>query len=179
MLSAQGSWDRRFRTLASGVDDYLVEPFSAVEFMARIRSQLTLADVRKKIVQQQVQSHAPLNNALDQIPAGIMVAEVPSGAIVFTNERLTKMFGDLVPAVTNLDNIPEDIGFLKDGSPLLHERCPLIRSGAVMARSFAARKFYTNCPMAAAFDVRASSRPILDASGHVVAALMMLEDLTA
>lgn len=48
LLSARAGEDSRVEGLKEGVDDYLVKPFAARELLARIASQLSLANLRRE-----------------------------------------------------------------------------------------------------------------------------------
>ncbi|HJT15972.1 MAG TPA: histidine kinase dimerization/phospho-acceptor domain-containing protein, partial [Thermoanaerobaculia bacterium] len=51
LLSARAGDEARVVGLDAGADDYLVKPFSAIEVVARVRSHLRLADMRKQILE--------------------------------------------------------------------------------------------------------------------------------
>ena len=49
MLSARAGEEARVEGLTAGAEDYLVKPFSARELLARVRTHLELARLRKEI----------------------------------------------------------------------------------------------------------------------------------
>ncbi|HJT16681.1 MAG TPA: ATP-binding protein [Thermoanaerobaculia bacterium] len=52
LLSARAGEEARVEGLEAGADDYLIKPFSANEVIARVRSHLRLAELRKHILEQ-------------------------------------------------------------------------------------------------------------------------------
>jgi signal transduction histidine kinase len=56
MLSARAGEESRIEGLRAGADDYLVKPFSARELLARVQVHLTLADLRRKLLERAVEA---------------------------------------------------------------------------------------------------------------------------
>ena len=177
LLSAQSSDEHRFQALASGVDDYLLKSFTTAELMARVRSQMAHAEARAAIVSRQLQSQIPLSAALDQVPFGIMIVDVPSGAITFTNEAMGRMFGDLFHRIAKLEDIPEGIAFFDDGTPYSRDQYPLVRA-ARQGEAVTGESIHYRLSDGRSFDARSSSRPVRDINGNVVAAVLVLEKIT-
>ena len=75
MLSARAGEEARIEGIDAGVDDYLSKPFSARELVARVESQLKLANLRKDAIAQEVALNREINKvkqfaweALEHIP---------------------------------------------------------------------------------------------------------------
>ena len=49
LLSARAGEESRIEGLDAGADDYLVKPFSALEFLARVRANIELAQLRQML----------------------------------------------------------------------------------------------------------------------------------
>jgi PAS domain S-box-containing protein len=120
---------------------------------------------------------ARLATVLDQLPAGVILAEAPSGRLVLGNRRLESIIGlPFIPAehVGEYSLYP---GFHKDGRPYSPEEWPLARSllkGEVVQgeeieiqRTDGARTF-----------VLASSSPIRDREGRIVAGVVTFVDVS-
>jgi PAS domain-containing protein len=176
VLSSQGSETRRLQRAGPGADDYLIKPFTAAELLARVRSHVSLFEARKKAIEQLLESRT-LSVALHQIPVAIMIADTRSGVIIFTNDKLGELFGDVFAGVVTLDDLPEGITFSTDGKPLKRERCPLFRA-ARLGEVVEGEELLCRGPDGRFFEVRASSRPVRDHSGNAVAAVLTLEDIT-
>jgi signal transduction histidine kinase len=56
LLSARAGEESRIEGLQTGADDYLVKPFSARELIARVQVHLTLAELRRKLLERAVEA---------------------------------------------------------------------------------------------------------------------------
>jgi signal transduction histidine kinase/HPt (histidine-containing phosphotransfer) domain-containing protein len=65
LLSARAGEESALEGLEAGADDYLVKPFSAKELLARVRSNLSLAQLRKEWEARLSQSNRELAEAVD------------------------------------------------------------------------------------------------------------------
>jgi signal transduction histidine kinase/DNA-binding NarL/FixJ family response regulator len=63
MLSARAGEEARIEGMDAGADDYLTKPFTARELVARVESQLKLARLRRKALEQE----AALNREIDKV----------------------------------------------------------------------------------------------------------------
>ena len=81
MLSARAGEEARLEGLQSGADDYLVKPFSAREFLARVEMQLLRASMRAVENLQRRQ----LTDILQQAPAAIAILRGPDHVYEFAN----------------------------------------------------------------------------------------------
>ena len=92
MLSARAGEEARIEGLQSGVDDYLVKPFSARELLERVRAQLKLAKVRlegRAAVEEVAQKFRFL---AESMPQKVFTAE-PNGDIDYFNQQWTEYTG--------------------------------------------------------------------------------------
>ena len=63
MLSARAGEESRIEGLHAGADDYLVKPFSARELLARVKVHLTLAQLRRKLLERAVEAQRAAEDA--------------------------------------------------------------------------------------------------------------------
>jgi signal transduction histidine kinase len=63
MLSARAGEESRIEGLRAGADDYLVKPFSARELVARVQVHLTLAHLRRKLLERAVEARQAAEDA--------------------------------------------------------------------------------------------------------------------
>ncbi|HVV82052.1 MAG TPA: ATP-binding protein [Kofleriaceae bacterium] len=104
MVSARAGEEALVEGLQAGADDYLVKPFSARELVARVRTHLELAGLRRELRHQ----HERVATLLMRSP--VPIAVVRGEALVFelANDALAELLGrrDLVGAPL-LDAVPE------------------------------------------------------------------------
>lgn len=92
MLSARAGEEARVGGLEAGADDYLVKPFSARELVARVRSNLELAVVRREAGAALRESEARFRNMADHAPVMMWVTDA-SGRCVYLNQRWYEFTG--------------------------------------------------------------------------------------
>jgi signal transduction histidine kinase len=63
MLSARAGEESRVEGLQAGADDYLIKPFSARELVARVQVHLTLAQLRRKLLERAVEARRAAEDA--------------------------------------------------------------------------------------------------------------------
>ncbi|GIH19809.1 SpoIIE family protein phosphatase [Rugosimonospora africana] len=85
LLSARAGQEAAVEGLSAGADDYLVKPFAAQEFLARVRGNVDLARLRNH--------HSQWRTALiDSLQEGFFVADA-DGTIVEVNSAFTDILG--------------------------------------------------------------------------------------
>jgi len=92
MLSARAGEEARVGGLEAGADDYLVKPFSARELVARVRSNLDLARVRREAQAVLRESEARFRNMADHAPVMMWVTDA-SGSCTYLNRRWYEFTG--------------------------------------------------------------------------------------
>ncbi len=82
MLSARAGEEARVEGLESGVDDYLIKPFAARELMARVSSQLEMAQIRREAARNEralrdeaEAAHQRTSTILESITDGFMALD--------------------------------------------------------------------------------------------------------
>ncbi|HEY8358805.1 MAG TPA: ATP-binding protein, partial [Ramlibacter sp.] len=92
ILSARAGEEARVGGLEAGADDYLVKPFSARELVARVRSNLDLARVRREAQAVLRESEARFRNMADHAPVIMWVTDA-SGHCNYLNRRWYEFTG--------------------------------------------------------------------------------------
>ena len=119
-----------------------------------------------------------LLTVLEQSPVAIVLADAPSGRVTFVNERVRRIFGPAAPAHP-LD--PDGGGWRAlhpDGRPIAPKEWPLtraLRQGEVVANETVLIEDATGRRS----EMVANAAPVRDAQGDVIAAVLMLWDVTA
>jgi PAS domain S-box-containing protein len=115
MLSARAGEEASVEGLNAGADDYLVKPFSARELVARVRGNLEMARMRKRLIERE-----KFALVVEAAPAALLLV-APSGLIEMANRAAERLF-DYPPGAMEhmrLDRrIPEAFLAAADGSEL-------------------------------------------------------------
>ena len=107
VLSARAGEESRVEGLAHGADDYLIKPFSARELLARVRTHLELARIRRQGEDALRQRTAQFETLLNAAPLGVYVVDADF-RIRQVNPTASAVFG----------NIPQLIG--RDFGAVMH-----------------------------------------------------------
>ncbi|RYY71446.1 MAG: response regulator, partial [Comamonadaceae bacterium] len=92
MLSARAGEEARVGGFEAGADDYLVKPFSARELVARVRSNLDLAQVRRNAETVLRESEERFRNMADHAPVMMWVTDA-DGSCNYLNRRWYEFTG--------------------------------------------------------------------------------------
>lgn len=84
LLSARAGEESKIEGFDIGADDYLVKPFSSLELLARVRSQLNIASLRSS-------AEKYIHSVFQQAPVSITLLKGPDFVIEFANEISTKL----------------------------------------------------------------------------------------
>ncbi len=119
-----------------------------------------------------------MEEVLRQMPAGVLIAEVPSGRLLLCNEQVDRIWRhDFPPSEDVASYYQHRQGFHSDGRPYTPEEWPLVRSirgGEVIADE----EIEIQRGDGSRGTMRASSGPVRDREGRVVAAVGAYYDIT-
>jgi PAS domain S-box-containing protein len=105
-----------------------------------------------------------LEAILDQMPAGVVVAEAPSGRILSVNEHARTLLG-LAGADVN-----DVLGrYVREGTPL---------AGALEGQAVAHERVERTKPDGSVVVLGVTASPVLDSSGRITASVSIFEDVT-
>jgi PAS domain S-box-containing protein len=123
---------------------------------------------------------ATLRAALDQSPAGIAIADAPSGRLRYVNDAGLLMRGDTRETMVSDAGIDEHVAAWQlldlDGRPLNPDEVPLFRAvqfGETCSREFIVRRGRDDDRI-----VLGNAAPILDGAGRVTAGIVVFTDVT-
>jgi signal transduction histidine kinase/DNA-binding response OmpR family regulator len=103
LLSARAGEEAKASGIEVGADDYLTKPFSAKELLARVKTQLHMAEIRQKAIEQEAANRQLafqqrwLETVLDLQPTPLLLLEEKTGEVKFANQAATKMAGGKFP----------------------------------------------------------------------------------
>jgi PAS domain S-box-containing protein len=117
-----------------------------------------------------------LEAVLRQMPAGVVIAEAPSGKLVLGNDQMETIFGLGVGTAVNIFDSQYKF-FRRDGSPYLPEEWPLLRSLTAGESVRDAEMVFSPHP-----DIKktilVNSAPIWNREGVIVAAVAVFREIT-
>ncbi len=177
MLSARAGEEASIEGLQAGADDYLPKPFSGRELLARVMARVELAALRQESSAELRAERHRLEATLQQMPVGVVLAEVPSGRVTFMNRQVAAILG-YEPAGAN--SVAEYTGGgmrTLDGEPLPPERTALaraVRDGIVTEEE----DFLYITHTGRRIILRSSAAPVRDEQGDAYAAVTVLQDVT-
>lgn len=137
---------------------------------ARMRREVALAE-------QLEAERSRLEAVVEQLPAGVIVAEAPSGQLILGNRQVEAIWRRPFAASASVEHYYEYEGFHPDGRPYGPEEWPLARSvqtgEVVVAEEI---KFVGGDGARGVMEV--SSAPIRDRQGRIVAGVVVFSDVT-
>lgn len=131
---------------------------------------------REHLVDQLEAERARLEAVLRQMPAGVLIAEAPSGRVLLANDQVRQIFRLPAPAAGH-DDYTGDQGFHPDGRPYRPDEWPLARSIAhgevVVAEEIECLRGDGSRAI-----LSLTSAPIRDREGAIVAGVVTFSDVT-
>ncbi len=119
-----------------------------------------------------------LEAVLQQMPAGVMIAEAPSGRLVLANTQVQEIWQRPFAAADDFHGYGEYKGFDRDGHPYPPHRWPLARSLA-MGEVVKDEEIEFERGDGTRGTMCVSSSPIRDAGGTIIAAAVVFHDITS
>jgi PAS domain S-box-containing protein len=140
-------------------------------------SQAQLLQEREEALAAQRKTSAQLEAVLMQMPAGVIIAEAPSGKLLLGNNQVEQIWRHQFLPSSEVAEYREYNGFHPDGRPYQPQEWPLVRSVAngevVMAEEISILR-----GDGSRGTITVSSSPVRDRQGSIVAAVAMFYDIT-
>ncbi|HET9094463.1 MAG TPA: SpoIIE family protein phosphatase [Solirubrobacteraceae bacterium] len=177
MLSARAGEESSIEGLDAGADDYLPKPFSGRELVARIRAHLELSLARNLASEALRAERALLEQTLQQLPVGVLLAEAPADRVILANAQLGVIFGR--PGLR-----PEEVRPLIYERMHLADRRTLVGQPGLLTRAMVEGTVYDDLELSYLREdghwrtLLANGAPVLDAGGEVIASVIVLEDIS-
>jgi sigma-B regulation protein RsbU (phosphoserine phosphatase) len=124
--------------------------------------------------------HDFLEAILRQMPAGVVIAEAPTGRLVLGNEQMERILGFSLDPSTHLLDYNRNQGhqvFHGDGRPYLPEEWPLVRS-LVAGESVNNEEMVFFQTPEIKKTIQVNSAPIRNRDGEIVAAVAVFRDIS-
>jgi len=139
----------------------------------RRAAERTAHDTQLRLIAERTLAHA----VQQQMPVGVMVAEVPSGRLVSVNAQMTAIFRNSFMPAPDLKSYHELVGFHEDGTPYTALEWPLART-VITREPVGNEEIRIQRGDGTEGVIRMSSAPVVDASGEISAAVAIVVDLT-
>jgi PAS domain S-box-containing protein len=130
-------------------------------------------DTQLRLVAERTLAHS----VQQQMPVGVVVAEVPSGRLVSVNAQMTEIFRRAFTPTPDLNSYNEWVGFHSSGVPYTSLEWPLART-VTTKESVRGEEIRIQRGDGTDGFIRMSSAPVVDANGKVVAAVGIVVDVT-
>jgi len=133
----------------------------------------TAHDTQLRLVAERTLAHS----VQQQMPVGVVVAEVPSGRLVSVNAQMTEIFRTSFMPAPDLNSYHEWVGFHSDGKPYSALEWPMART---VTTKEPVRGEEIRIQRGDGTDgfIRMSSAPVIDSNGDIVAAVAIVVDVT-
>jgi len=183
MISARAGEDEKIEGMEQGADDYLVKPFGFRELLARVRSHLELARMRRETTERERKLRAEadsqralLETVLNEMPAGVVIAQAPSGSVVLANRQAEEILQRPVMSLRRIEDYAHYQLFRLNGQQYDTKDQPLARSlrGEVV---FGEELRYLR-PDGTFRVLLTNSAPVRDEAGTIVAGAVAFQDIT-
>jgi PAS domain S-box-containing protein len=147
------------------------------DFILSLARQCAQALERSRLYGQLKVTRGRLEAVLQQMPAGVLIVEAPSGKLLLGNAQVERIFQRRFPAGAEREQYFDLKGFHKDGRPYRTEEWPLARA---MARGEVVtdEEIRIQRPDASWGTLRVSAGPIRDPAGRIVAGAVTFHDVT-
>ncbi len=174
------------RAYTLGAVDYLVKPIVPEILQAKVAVFVELfrrAERIRRLERHEAElraaeaERARLEAVLRQMPAGVVLAEAPSGRITLGNERVPVILGHPVLPSDGVDGYAAWRGFHADGRPYRAEEYPLARAVRGGETVTGEEMDYRRGDGTRAV-IRVNAGPVRDAAGLVVAGVAAFYDVT-
>jgi PAS domain S-box-containing protein len=178
----------RFRVVATGEEHWSTvratpvlddrgELLYAINFFDDITERKHTEIERLHLLQRVEAERSLLETVLQQLPAGVVIAEAPSGKLILGNEQVAQIWRHPFRPSADIKGYEEWQGFHADGRPLQSEEWPL-------ARSIATGETVTEEDIdilrgdGTRATIRINSTPVRDDEGHIVAGVIAFYDIS-
>jgi PAS domain S-box-containing protein len=160
-------------------DRSLMEAMIGVaELIGQILERSRYDDERNHLLGRLQTERARLEAVQRRMPAGVLVADAPSGRVVAGNDRLESLVGPPVPSTLDGETVLDYPFRHPDGRPYEDHELPFVQSARTAARTDDVELTLLGADGEIHL-VSVSSAPIVDAQGTVISSVATFHDVTA
>jgi CheY-like chemotaxis protein len=177
LLSARAGEEAAIEGLQAGADDYLPKPFSGRELLARVRAHIDLSALRRQTAGELRAERRRLEQTLQQLPVGVLLAEAPSRRVLLGNALSSEILGHgILPHVSQGEYDDYQL-FTLDGERVRREDGPLARA-IRLGVTVADEDMIYETGDGRRITVRVNAGPIRDEAGEIVAGVLVFQDVS-
>jgi two-component sensor histidine kinase len=179
LLSARAGEEARVEGLDAGADDYVNKPFSARELLARIRTNLQLARIRREAEDARREQAARLEAVLSTVPTAVWFTYDPGAKHIFGNAYGARLLRLSPEANVSLSAPSEErprYRVFRNGRELAAQELPLQRAARGEEVRDEEIEVRFDDDSSATLIVQAS--PIRDSEGHFRGAVCAAADIS-
>jgi PAS domain S-box-containing protein len=118
-----------------------------------------------------------LHTVLEQMPAGVVIAEASSGKFLLVNRQMEAILGRPVPPSDRLEDYTHFQGFHPDALPFGHGDYPLARA-LTIGQNTLDEEVHTNRGDSSPAIIQENAAPVRNRRGEIVAAVSTYRDVT-
>ncbi|UPU34012.1 PAS domain S-box protein [Geomonas paludis] len=150
----------------------------AIQMIARdISERRTAEEERESMLRQLAFQQERFEAIVEQLPVGVVIAEAPSGKVVYQNGLTRTIFREDVEDLAGTDEFDRWKMFTPDGKPVPIERYPLIRAIRQGETVFAEDYQILRGDGTRGF-ISVNATPLRDISGAIISGLIAFNDIT-
>ncbi len=116
-----------------------------------------------------------LKTVLEQVPAGVLVAEAPSGKVIMGNRQAELILGHVLVATPEVAAYGQWSGYRRDGSQIAPEEWPLAR--ALRGEIVRGEDVQYEPPDGRRVWIRIHGAPVLDGGGEIIGGIVAFYDV--
>ncbi|QWV95687.1 PAS domain S-box protein [Geomonas oryzisoli] len=150
----------------------------AIQMIARdISERRNAEEERESMLRQLAFQQKRFEAIVEQLPVGVVIAEAPSGKVVYQNELTRTIFREAVEDVGSIDEFGRWKMVTLDGKPVPIEHYPLIRAIRKGETVFAEEYQILRGDGTRGF-ISVNATPLRDISGAIISGLIAFNDIT-
>ena len=187
LLDGEESSPVEFRVIRLNGSEVTVESSAAlIDYQGRPSIQMIARDMterkraereRETMLKELAYQHTRFETVLRQLPVGVVIAEAPSGRLVYQNELSVEILGRQVGEVASLADYQRWRFYRLDGAPLPTTEYPLARA-VLRGENVIGEQLSIRREDGSHAYVSVNASPIRDLSGETVSGVAALSDIT-
>lgn len=132
---------------------------------------------RERLVRELDTERRRLEEVLERIPAGVMIAQAPDGRIIFVNERARELLQGASSEYGSVSEYSQWHAMKTTGESYAPEEIPLARA-LLQGETVGGEEMQVPLPDGTILHITANAAPLRSTSGNIVASIAAFQDIT-